>query len=542
MADLYIYLYIIVAIGLLSNLLPKALFKIILFIIAIVCLREALLGISYFIKVWKYNSTLYPVTGSFENPGPYGGFLAVCISLIVSTYIKYFDYSYETNYSNRNKNPSEETNFLWLVQKVIYWSVFSSGVFALVIIPATKSRSALLALVISFIFIILRTKRIKKVIKVELKHEWIWLVPLLILFCIGAYCFKKPSADGRLFMDKISILSMAKNNWKGVGLNHFGAAYGQAQADYFKKQMMEDNSDDLDWNCINEHDRLTSDCPEYAFNDFLQIGIEYGLVVMLLFIGVLVGAIVTSMKRGTIWCFGLISFMVFAMFSYPLQCVQFKLLFPLLIACCLFDRHFFAVNTSSLTNSKESTILVLIIEIISFISLTPLVIKEENLHKKRKEVYSTWNDDIRKWYKMEFYDYVVEDCDTLLAYLQDDRYFLFEYGNSLSMTGNYSKSDSILKMGAQISSDPMFWNIMGNNSLMQGDYRKAEEHYKKAFYMVPNRLYPLFLLAKLYYAEQDTVRFLEMADKVDSFIPKVESTKTQSMRSEILKLKESVIK
>ena len=56
--------------------------------------------------------------------------------------------------------------------------------------------------------------------------------------------------------------------------------------------------------------------------------------------------------------------------------------------------------------------------------------------------------------------------------------------------------------------------------------------------VVPNRLYPLFLLAKLYYIEGDTARFLDMTDRVESFIPKVESVNTERLREEIVKLKE----
>ena len=78
---------------------------------------------------------------------------------------------------------------------------------------------------------------------------------------------------------------------------------------------------------------------------------------------------------------------------------------------------------------------------------------------------------------------------------------------------------------------------MGNNSLAQGKYREAEYRYKHAFQMVPNRLYPLYLLARLYHTEGDTARFLDMADRMESFVPKVESVQTERLRSEIRELK-----
>ncbi|MCQ2110293.1 MAG: hypothetical protein MJY79_02210 [Bacteroidaceae bacterium] len=98
-------------------------------------------------------------------------------------------------------------------------------------------------------------------------------------------------------------------------------------------------------------------------------------------------------------------------------------------------------------------------------------------------------------------------------------------------------SDSVLELGTQISSSPMFWNVMGKNSIALGRYREAEERYKHAFYMVPNRLYPLTLLAKLYHAEGDTVRFLDMAEKVETFVPKIENANTKRLREEIRDIK-----
>ena len=132
--------------------------------------------------------------------------------------------------------------------------------------------------------------------------------------------------------------------------------------------------------------------------------------------------------------------------------------------------------------------------------------------------------------------YAILDYGSLPDGLYDEK-VIFEFGQSLNECSNYTMSDSLLTIGTSISSDPMFWNVMGNNSLMQGKYREAEYRYKHAFYMVPNRLYPLYLLAKLYYTEGDTARFLNMADKIERFVPKVESVQTARLRSEIRELR-----
>lgn len=117
---------------------------------------------------------------------------------------------------------------------------------------------------------------------------------------------------------------------------------------------------------------------------------------------------------------------------------------------------------------------------------------------------------------------------------------LFSFGRFINQTGNFELSDSVLMVGAERSNDPMFWNVMGNNSLALGKYLEAEQRYRYAFSMVPNRLYPLCLLAKLYYAQGDTARFTEMAYTIRCFKAKVESQNTAVLRDEIAVLESQI--
>jgi hypothetical protein len=55
----------------------------------------------------------------------------------------------------------------------------------------------------------------------------------------------------------------------------------------------------------------------------------------------------------------------------------------------------------------------------------------------------------------------------------------------------------------QISCDPMLYNIIGKNYQAMKQYEKAETVLIKATQLVPSRLYPWYLLTKLY-AEKAT--------------------------------------
>ncbi len=472
---------------------------------------ESFWGISQLLGFRHSNHNDYSITGSFGNPGPYGGFIAICATLFVAYFIKTIELK---------KEP--------LIPKMFFYYSSLMVLIAIVILPSTQSRSAFLALGGGLFFISFGDRRLKNRIKPIVKRHGLWFVSVVLIIVTGAYLIKKPSADGRLFMDKICVLSMMSNGMKGSGEGNFGGAYGDAQYDYFNKQILKKGNDDLDWKAIRPHDRLTAECTDNAYNEFLFIGVEFGPIFMFLFILVIVTAIIISFKRDTIWCYGMMAFVLFSLFSYPLHLKQFQLLFPVLLAACVSD----------CSKQKKQIPEILIIGVALVFLICVLKIKIPDLKSSNRAEAELIK--IERWYHLGYYEYVIEDCEELLPYMDDQRY-LFAYGQSFNKIGNYSMSDSLLIKGTKISSDPMFWNVMGNNSLAQGKYREAEERYKHAFYMVPNRLYPLVLLAKLYYAEGDTARFLKMTDVVENFVPKVESRRTENLRAEIRELKKSYL-
>lgn len=437
-------------------------------------------------------NSLFLCTGSFNNSGPFSGFLAISTCVLVP---------YSLNCNNR------------YVKRIIY-SVAAVSVFLIFLL---QSRASVLALLICGFIVCLRQEKCR---------QWIrryWSILLLcsgVLFCL-LYFVKKPSADGRMFINRMSLSIMKSNGFKGLDQTNYSGAYGQEQFKYFYGQMNQ-GQDDLNWEELDENERMVADCPEYAFNEFLWIGAEHGLVSLLIFVAILCLCIYKSFDRNRPWLYGIIAFSVFAFFSYPLHTVQIQIVLCVLVTACLYK-----------TDVKNRWVKAAFIMSLSLVSFGYELINDSKYDKTVRHDLKETN----RWYMLCEYEFVAEGCDTLLEYIKTDKEFLFKYGRSLSMTGDYIKSDSILEIGTRISSDPMFWNIMGNNSLKLGRYREAEERYKHAFYMVPNRIYPLCLLAKLYDAEGDTARFLEMADKVESFRCKVESTQTEQLRDEIREIR-----
>jgi len=464
-------------------------------VITVLCIKELYEGYTQlFMFFGKKNGQDFCI-GSFSNSGLYGCFLAVCSSMFVACCAK-------------EKN------------RYIKIAFISLSVLSLLLLSVTMSRASVLSFAAAVLLLFFSIEQYR----LFLHRNWIILSVLIMLFGTGAYIIKKPSADGRMLMNRIGLRIIKKNGLNSSGVGYYAGAYGAEQCAYFS-EFVGDKDDDLGINNIPEGIRMVADSPYYAFNEYLKVGVEHGLVSVLLLIALVVIGIVTSYKSGSCWCYPLLTLSVFALFSYPFETKIFLYMFTAFLA-------------SAGNNENNKVLNVTFYCLIVFVASI-------HLNKERRRIDNiqicSCQYDSNNLFVSQPNIYVVKDLLTGSDAIVDQNAF-FNYGQAYNMSGDYNRSDSILKIGATVSSDPMFWNVMGNNSLALGNYREAEKRYRHAFYMVPNRLYPLYLLAKLYHTEGDTVQFLKMADLVESFIPKVESVNTERLRNEIAGIKDCYLK
>ena len=116
---------------------------------------------------------------------------------------------------------------------------------------------------------------------------------------------------------------------------------------------------------------------------------------------------------------------------------------------------------------------------------------------------------------------------------------MFERAHSLHKAGEWEASTELLKKTMQISSDAMILNIIGKNSQALGYYEEAEEWFIRSTHRLPNRIYPYYLLAKLYaecpdiFAREKLERAVKMVLEKEA---KVESTAVKQIREEVMVL------
>ena len=409
-------------------------------------MKEAVLGL---LQVYGYepsNHSLYALTGSFYNPGPYSGFLAMCLPLALYEWLK--------------------GKRIWKHVALVAW------VLMLVVLPSGMSRSAWLAVLVASGYVLC-------------VHYWekvcrYWKLfciggALLIILGIGAYHWKKDSADGRLLMWKIAFTEVIVP-WNGVGWEYVAGAYGEGQERYFASGKG------------TEQEEHVAGAPEYVFNEYLQVGLAWGMPAMF---GIVFLVIVClkwgheSRQFGV--CGGLLSLSVFAFSSYPFQFLAFILAFlALLVACAIGYRK------------KWVGALALVLGI------------------------------------------------GLGVYLADNRpqknaRQMFEQAHALHKAGEWQASTDLLKEAMKVSSDAMILNIIGKNFQEMGQPKVAEHWYVRSTHRLPNRIYPYYLLAKLYAEHPDVFpkEKLEWAAKVVlEKEAKVESTAIRQMREEVKNLLE----
>ena len=491
-----VLLLVFVTVRILFAVSRKWAMRIVLLSVLVLYLVQVYLGLSQIVKEVMAGMPIL-VTGSYENPGPYGCLISILVCLLVAGYALFDSGSIERKVCSVMCVPGA------------------------LLLPLTQSRTAILAFAVSMCLLAVCTHR-DKAVQILRRYGVLILIGVLVAGVAG-YMFKKDSADGRMYMLRTSLVTMQRNGFKGVGRGRFGAAFAQTERMRFQQQIESQGADALDWTVLNQTDRMAAESPSHPFNEYMYLGVEHGALVMLLFMALIITAIICSYRRKTVWCYGMTAFAIIAFFSYPLHSWITQVLFAVLAAASVADggRQLKTAGVGALAVAQVAMLVAVLVQL-------PGV-------RQRSRTEAAWKK-VEQLHGMECYADVAERCEALMSYMKDNADFLYAYGQSLNRIGEYAKSDSILKLGTEISGNPMLWNVMGNNSLALGRYDEAEQRYKQAFYTLPNRLYPLTLLAKLQYARGDMEAFSEMLGKVESFKPKVESVRTELLRAEVRNL------
>ena len=455
--------------------------------------------------IFKTYHSQFGITGSFFNPAPYAGFLSMALPVAFLLFL-----------FRRDITDSFFTK--WHIGRIAI--ITTCLIFML--LPATKSRAAWIATLIVMGVILWHTFFAKKIKNLTGRYRFLFFSSILIVAtcaALGMLHLKKDSATGRLMIWQVSAEMVKEKPFFGSGVDSFQKQYMLQQAGFFSLH--------------SEHPgKELADNVAYIYNEPYKTLIEIGIIG--LFFIICIGFFLLFPKsEENVFCkisqASLLSLFVFGLFSYPsavLLLRVYMVLFIAMVACYSMPIKIVKINKPMIYSG---------ILVFCFLVCTPFVMSKM---KKYHNALNEWQDGVN-FYNSERYVQSINCFDAAFPVLKTDGIFLLQYGKALSLSGNYEQAVTILNKASHFYNNTILYTTLGDCYKNIHQYQKAEESYLLAYNMVPNRLYPIYLLAKLYHETGQSAKLKTMADRVLTSHPKVNSTAIDEMKTEIQQLKEN---
>jgi tetratricopeptide (TPR) repeat protein len=440
--------------------------------------------------------------GAFGNPGAYAGYLAAVSPMILAVLLVY-----------RRHRKAEN----------IYYLLTTCFIFVVFMLIMSRSRGAWLACALGCMMALNdRFSLFRKGFSILYTPARKLIVFALLLMTVsigtyGLYQFKPHSALGRVLIWKVSALAPHSGLLWGNGTGYFEANYGKWQSAYFAETGG------------TETERYVADYVICAYNEFLEMAMEQGLIFLAIFAGLFVAAFqqqksqakssFTSGARAS-----LAAIVVLMCVSYPLKIVPIYLY----IVFCL---ALLSVNTlKGVTYRLPAKLILMGVSFAVVVAGLVNLYGYRQLGQGQKSVFSGQPER------------GIEAYQKALPMLENNGIFRFYYGSALALAERYETSIEELKKAVQTSSNPNSYILLGNNCQKVKQWKEAEEAYKTVAYMTPNKLYPKYLLAKLYMELSEYEKAEKWAQDILRSEEKVPTTAAKEIKEEMEILIQSIIK
>lgn len=373
------------------------------------------------------------------------------------------------------------------------WPLVFSVAIMLIVFPATWSRAAFLGVTIAALWMFRR-------------HYWKYRYALwgsLLLAALLFYYIKQGSADGRIVIWSAALATWLDVPWLGVGNGGFLHAVAEGMA------RLHDGGMNLSSSSVTDN----------AYNTLLKILVEQGIVGAAFAVGLCASAFSALYRKGRPLFYAMLSLVVFSMFSYPFDLLPYNVIAVMTVAWSE------SVGGRMLVETGKAVPLLLAVCLAVAGWQTCRLIRET---READEDYGLIRGICNETLMRDYYE--------LLPMQGDNAEFLFTFGKILRQAERYNDSNAILRQGILCSADPMFYVILGNNYKDMRQYGLAEQAYRRAFSIMPNRLYPLYQLMLMYEEMRDDNGAKAVAKRIIEMKPKIESPATMDMKEKAQRL------
>lgn len=438
-------------------------------------------GLLQWADIYVSNHRAFVATGSFANPGPFGGYIGVALSASVGMLF---------NLKGRGR---AERICLCLSILVLGTACFISD-----------SRAAWMSVIIAVISMV--------VWKCKLVKKKYWIVGMLVFLSIVLFLFyfyRPVSADARILIWKVCGMMVQEEPLLGTGVGTFPSIYMHHQAIYL--QQLSSSAEEL---IVGDN--------IYAFNEFIKVLCEQGMVGFILFLFILFAAFRVCFyppnDNRMLLLYPLIAYLTFSFFSYPFDVLPLYLLFPLLLG-----------GISGSSDKKIGCAMVFNKWIkLSCISL----------------LFAIGIGSCRDWLfknevKRQLTSYFFKDDKKSAVYLQntfsDYRMCLelvLQYSSALYLKGEYADAIRPLKQVMALSPSSVIACDLGSCCQQMEDYEEAELYYTLASSMVPGLITPKYLLFSMCVETEQQEKAQELAKEIVAMPVKQISERTETIKLE----------
>lgn len=436
-----------VALGIMSVFVDRQkILSAVVFAIALAGAFQAVLSLMQLMGITRSHHAIFRLTGSFYNPGPLGGYLAACNAVTIAYFIKHKFYKPDTEH-------------------VAKWFLGSAALLMTMVLPATFSRTAWIALVVALAYIVFACTDVRNFIRQNLRN--VLLVCLVVFVLIAAVFVKKSvSASGRFLVWKISAIAAIEKPMTGHG--NFEVAYCDASEKYFAQN----NWTDAEFRAVDYVDN--------SFNEYLFLAIKHGIPAAVLLVAIMAIALFVAHKKGRIeYAAGIIAIAVFAVASYPLHLADFVALLFVCIA-------------ASFVPEKEKISISIVSACIAVVSA--FGIKHYNAEVEKIELLAKPD----AYYMNKAYSTSSFFYEELYPKMADNHVYMYNMAYSFYKNGDYDKAKKYFGEVIEISGNPNAFKYLGKIYLYEKDFVNAEKYLKRAINILPNRVEPYELLIELY--------------------------------------------
>ncbi len=392
--------------------------------------------------------------------------------------------------------------FLFWINVLGYVKIRRTKIYYIILIILLLSSSFLMNSRFLFLAGILSVLFIEKVAASKIKYA----LSYFLLFAIISLLFiKSSSSSGRILIYKLCASSISNKNLFSHDSTPFNLSLNHIQAAYFRKTG------------TNNNDALVANNVYYAFNEWLEFAVRFGVIGILssIFFLTFIAKIYLSQIQAkhvnleTLWLALLLPILISSFVSYPFHnhlIAMESMCFLLLIM----SKHIFRNRITYGTLQRLQLILVAIAIVGIFILIFEQKIENYKISKVEQLINEGQKNNAETKIKENFK-------------IPEDKYITPLYANLEYVRGNVKNAIHLLIAHHQYQCNSAFHSLLGQWFLEINDSTQAENNFLDAFYIVPGKLSSRYDLMAFYahYGNLEKARY--WANDLITFPIKIEN-------------------